>query len=199
MNLDMDGCNGAEIRVNSFALVSYLPEPLAGFLDRLRSDLVRECHAKAHVTVLPPRPIFCPMDAAWEELRLGLQDFQPFRVELGEIQIFPVTQVIYLSVEAGYAELERMHYAVNSGGLEFQEPFHYHPHITVAHEIEPDQVAAAAEIAAHRWREFQHSRSFMVDQLTFVQNTLENRWRDLSGCALSSHRPDLAGRVQEHL
>lgn len=187
MKPQMNGCNGAGIRVNSFALVSYLPEPLAGFLDRLRSDLVRECHAKAHVTVLPPRPILGPVEEAWQQFKVGLQDFQPFRVELGEIEIFPVTQVIYLSIKQGYGELERMHYALNSGHLRFEEPFHYHPHITVAHEIEPDSVAAAAETAARRWREFPHGRSFTVDQLTFVQNTLENRWTDLSGFTLSSH------------
>jgi 2'-5' RNA ligase len=187
MKLEMNGCNGAGIRVNSFALVSYLPGPLGGFLDRLRSDLVRECHAKAHVTVLPPRPILGPVEDAWEELQAGLQDFQPFCVELGEIEVFPVTEVVYLSIKLGFAELERMHYAVNSGRLRFEEPFHYHPHITVAHEIEPEKVAAAVEIASRRWREFPHGRSFMVDQLMFVQNTLENRWTDLSGCALSSH------------
>ena len=187
MNPDMDGCNGYGIRVNSFALVSYLPEPLGGFLDRLRTDLVRECHAKAHVTVLPPRPIISSAEEAWQELKVGLQDFQPFRVELGDIEIFPVTQVIYLSVQQGFAELERMHYTVNAGRVEFEEPFHYHPHITVAHEIEPELVPSAADIAADRWRQFAHGRSFMVDQLTFVQNTLENRWIDLSGCALSSH------------
>jgi len=30
-------------RINSFALVSYIPEPLAGFLDRLRQELVPNC------------------------------------------------------------------------------------------------------------------------------------------------------------
>ena len=44
-------------RINSFALVSYIPEPLAGFLDRLRQELVPNCFLRAHVTILPPRPI----------------------------------------------------------------------------------------------------------------------------------------------
>jgi len=187
MEATMSGCNGEGTRINSFALVSYLPEPLAGFLDRLRSDLVRECHAKAHVTILPPRPVSGPIESAWDQLRAGLQDFQPFRVELKSIEIFPITQVIYVSVGPGFAELERMHSATNAGQLAFQEPFPYHPHITVAHEIEPDFVATAAEIARSRWREYSDTRSFIVDRLTFVQNSLENRWLDLSGCALSSH------------
>jgi 2'-5' RNA ligase len=92
-----------------------------------------------------------------------------------------------VSLGQGLSELERMHSATNIGQLEFQEPFPYHPHITVAHEIEPDFVAIAAEIARSRWREYADTRSFTVDRLTFVQNSLENRWLDLSGCALSSH------------
>ena len=87
--IDQMGCsNGGGTPVNSFALVSYLPEPLAGFLDRLRADLVRECHAKAHVTILPPRPIFGPIESAWDQLRVGLHDFQPFRVELKSIEFW---------------------------------------------------------------------------------------------------------------
>jgi hypothetical protein len=43
------------------------------------------------------------------------------------------------------------------------------------------------ELAAARWREFPHSRGFTVDKLTFVQNTLQNRWTDLAAMDLASH------------
>jgi 2'-5' RNA ligase len=184
MKIEM-GCNGAGSRINSFALVSYLPEPLAGFFDNLRSELVPACSAKAHVTVLPPRPLQCPPEDAWEELKDNLQDFQPFRVDLAEVEIFAVTQVIYVSVSTGTGELKRMHAALNSGRLQFTEPFRYCPHITLAQELDPARVEAAAALAGSRWREFSHSRSFTVGRLTFVQNTLENRWTDLAGCSLS--------------
>ena len=183
----MDGCSGEGTCLNSFALVFYLPDPLASFLDRLRRELAPECHAKAHVTVLPPRPLFCPPQEAWRELERGLQDFPPFPLELGEVRVFPVTQVIYLSVREGGRELKRMHTALNTGLFELSEPFEYHPHVTLAQELEPENVPAAAELAARRYREFAHPCVFTVDQLTFVQNTLENRWKDLAGCSLSSH------------
>jgi 2'-5' RNA ligase len=180
----MDGCSADWPRINSFALVAYLPEPLGGFLDRLRRDLVQECDAKAHVTVLPPRPLFSPVEEAWQEVKDNLQSFGPFHLELGQIEIFPNTDVIYLSVSAGHAELERMHRALNSGRLAFQEPFPYHPHVTLAQELEPGRVSAAVDLAERQWREFSHPRGFTVNRLTFVQNTLENRWADLSGCPL---------------
>jgi 2'-5' RNA ligase len=182
----MGCCNGEGTPVNSFALVSYLPQPLAGFLDRLRGELVQECYAKAHVTVLPPRPLTCSPDEAWGMLQERLRNFKPFLVELGPVEIFPVTQVVYISVKAGHSELKQLHETLNAGRLAVEEPFSYHPHITLAQDLDPSQVAPAFEKAILRWREFSGSRSFMVDRLTFVQNTLENRWTDLSGCPLVS-------------
>ena len=180
----MSGCNGGS-GVNSFALVSYLPDPLASFLNSLRNDLVDECHAKAHVTILPPRPLLGPSSDAWDQLQARLQDFPPFEVELGQIQVFPVTDVVYLSVAAGHAQLKQLHDALNIGRLAFEEPFTYHPHLTLAQEIEPEKLAAAIERATRSWRDFGHARSFTVDRLTFVQNTLENRWMDLNAFQLS--------------
>ena len=120
-------------------------------------------------------------------LKENLQDFSPFQLDLAEIQMFPITQVVYVSVGLGYRELERMHTALNRGQLQFVEPFQYHPHLTVAQDLQPDEASQVLEIARRRWREFADRRDFTVDRLTFVQNTLENRWQDLAGCALSSH------------
>lgn len=183
----MDAWKGRGGDVNSFALVSYLSDPLAGFLNRLRCDLVPQCLAKAHVTVLPPRPLSSSREEAWQELQQALQEFQPFRVELGEIAIFPGFQAVYLSIKTGYQELERMHAVLNTGQLACEEPFQYYPHLTLAQELAPQELAAAMELAAARWREFPHSRGFTVDKLTFVQNTLQNRWTDLAAMDLASH------------
>ncbi len=182
----MGCCNGEGTPVNSFALVSYLADPLAGFLDRLRTELVEDCQAKAHVTVLPPRPLKCDIDLASRTLQARLHDFQPFMVELGQVEIFPVTQVVYVSVKAGHAELKQLHAKLNTGELAFEEPFEYHPHVTLAQDLASSEVAAAFEKASARWKDFPHSRSFLVDRLTFVQNTLENRWTDLQGCPLTT-------------
>ena len=175
----MGCCNGKGTPVNSFALVSYLPDRLGSFLDHLRGDLVQECSAKAHVTVLPPRPLHCGPEKAWQLLEQRLQGFQPFVIELGGIEVFPVTQVIYLAITTGHDELKRLHSSLNTGQLGFDEPFEYHPHVTLAQDLDPSQVQAVCERAAAMWREFSHPRSFVVDRLTFVQNTLENRWTDL--------------------
>jgi 2'-5' RNA ligase len=190
----MVGSNGRETRINSFALVSYLPGALAELLDEIRHDFAPESRAKAHVTILPPRPLNeLPGDAAgtaaaeaMEQLRVRLQEFPPFKVELGDIEIFEGTQVIYVSIQNGFAELERMHSALNTGHVAFQEPYPYHPHVTIAQELAPADVHNAAQFARWRWSEFKHSRSVWIDRLTFVQNTLENCWTDLAMLNLGS-------------
>lgn len=118
-----------------------------------------------------------------------LQDFQPFEVKLGDIQIFPVTQVIYLSVTKGFEDLIRLHSLLNRGRVCYSEPFEFHPHVTLAQDLEPARVQPAAELATRRWRDFSKSRSYVVDRLTFVQNTLRNRWTDLCSVPLSTGVP----------
>ena len=54
---EMEGSNGRDPRINSFALVSYLSGPLAELLDEIRHDFAPGSRAKAHLTILPPRPL----------------------------------------------------------------------------------------------------------------------------------------------
>src|SRR5450432_1462898 len=94
-----------EDRLNVYALVIYIPDPLGRFLDDLRRELAPSCNPHAHVSVLPPRPLGVDWQVAGEQVR-GLTDTQPpFAVELAEVRIFPVTDVIYIEVGAGALEL----------------------------------------------------------------------------------------------
>jgi 2'-5' RNA ligase len=175
-----------EVPINSFALISYFSGPLAEYLTRLRRELVADCEAKAHLTILPPRPIHGPAERAARGLAHNLQEFGPILVELGDIEIFPESRVIFVSVRAGHAELVRMHDALNIGAVAFEEPFPYHPHITLAQDLPPESIAAVLERAHRHWTDWPHPRSFMVETLAFVQNTLENRWFDIEDVTLPS-------------
>src|ERR1700687_1395893 len=112
-------------RINSVALVSYIPEPLAGFLDRLRQELVPNCFLKAHVTILPPRPLTSSPEAAWEVIRTEAPRFAPFEIQFGNVEVFPVSDVIYIQIATGSDKLNEMHDAMNSGGLKRQEDYAY--------------------------------------------------------------------------
>jgi hypothetical protein len=53
--------------------------------------------------------------------------------------------------------------------------------------LSPDAVEEIAGVAAARWAAFDGPRSFEVNHLTFVQNTVQNCWVDLEMFTL----PDL--------
>jgi 2'-5' RNA ligase len=178
-------CVAAEERLNVFALVIYIPDPLGRFLDDLRKELVPHYNPHAHVSVLPPRPLV-DWRAASDQVRSLLDTWAPFEIELTGLRLFPVTDVLYVDVGGGSAELCRMHEAMNCDALAFQEPFTYQPHITLAQEVPHESVPAMSAIAARRWDEYPGPRSFRAERAVFVQNTLANCWIDLAEYSLGA-------------
>lgn len=179
-------CVPAGEHLDVFALVIYVPEPLGLFLDNLRRELAPKCNPHAHVSVLPPRPLAVEWQAASGQARALAESWSPFEIELTGLQIFPVTDVIYLEIGAGAADLRRMHAAMNTGAMEFQEPLPYHPHITLAQEIPRQDVRTIHELALRRWKEYGGSSVFRAERTVFVQNTPDNCWIDLAEYSLGA-------------
>lgn len=169
-----------EQRLNVFALVIYVPDPLGRFLDDLRLQLVPDCNPHAHVSVLPPRPIAGDWMKARDRVRSLTADWTPFEITLGNVGIFPITNVVYLELNSGAPEMHRLHATMNTGLLEFDEPFTYHPHLTLAQEVQPGEVGEVRRRAQQMWEAFKGPRSFRAERATFVQNTLGNCWIDLA-------------------
>lgn len=170
-------CDGGA--ADTFALVAYLPEPLAGFVNSVRHELAPGCRLRAHITVLPPRKLEGDAAAASRKLEAALRPIHAFRIEVKEIKVFPVSQVIYVSIGTGCAELENLHQQMNQGPCRTAELWHYHPHLTLAQDLAADAVASAREHAERRWREYAGPREFMLDKLAFVQGNSEHGWVDL--------------------
>lgn len=171
---------------HGFALVTYIPPPLGRFLDELRRELVPLCAPRAHVTVLPPRPLLAPASQAWGHVYGRIHNFPVFEIQATQIEIFASTGVIYIELGAGRRELERMHETLNAGPVECVEPFAYHPHITLAQDLAPSEVTRVHDLASRRWAEHTGNRSFPVETLTFVQNTTDNQWLDLAQLTLGT-------------
>ena len=169
---------GPADRINSFALVCYIAGPLGFFLNELRSELVPESLAQAHVSVLPPRELDSE-NVAEAQLARTFPTVAPFRVEVTGIEVFESTGVIYVGIGAGWTELKRLHDILNADALQFQECFEYRPHVTLAQGFPLDELPALSEIAGRRWAEYSGPRCFLLDRLIFVQNTARNSWMDL--------------------
>ena len=180
--------------INSFALVSYIPGPLGLYLDRLRGELVPCGYARAHVTVLPPRPLAYPPDDAWAEMRLPLQEAAPLLLETTQVEVFPLTHVIYLAIGKGFNDLKNLHQRLNRSKTYFDEPFQFHPHITLAQDLSEDQVEPAMDLARRRLAECPCDRTIAVRSLVFVESRFFpesgcNQWVDRAECTLGIHQP----------
>jgi|HubBroStandDraft_6_1064221.scaffolds.fasta_scaffold131656_4 2'-5' RNA ligase len=186
-------------RINSFALVTYIPEPLAGFLDRLRQELVPNCFLKAHATVLPPRPLSAPAESAWKVICKLAREFPPFDIQLGDIDVFPVSDVIHIQIAGGSDQLKRMHAAMNVEALQFREEFPYHPHITLAQQLKSDEVDELVHVARARWAECACPKFFRADKVVFVQSTKHKEWLDLGECELGNGESKQVGELTDLL
>src|SRR2546430_17316912 len=101
MSFDPEGDHrGSPIteRLNVYALVIYIPDPLGRFLDDLRRELVPDYNPHAHVSVLPPRPLCV-------DWRVGLRGgpgvrgvWGAFWGGMASIGGFPVSDGVYLGV-----------------------------------------------------------------------------------------------------
>jgi 2'-5' RNA ligase len=180
----------AELKtVGQFALVAYIPDPLARFLDDLRIELTPGCRPHAHVTILPPRPIFDDLKATIQQIAEDIKGIGPFRIDLGEIEMFEASHVVYLGLAEGANELRQLYRALNCGCLQYAENFPYHPHITIAQNILPEDAVRIAPLARERWAQYDGPRSFMVSALSFVQHVAPSIWADVAALPLDVEVP----------
>jgi 2'-5' RNA ligase len=148
-----------------FALVSYVPDPLGPLIDDLRLSLPGVEFRQAHITILPPRPVHLPVEAATEYSQQVLGQFRPFSVELTHVNRFPVTNVLYLELAEGNQTIHDLHDALNTGNLVFKEEFEFLPHLTLGGPISAAQVDAVQEQAEALWRSVHLNRRFEIDEV----------------------------------
>jgi 2'-5' RNA ligase len=124
-----------------------IPEPHASVLSGWR-ERVGDTEGRRippHVTLLPPTRI--PPDAMPDvEAHLAevARGGEPFEIHLSGTGTFrPVSDVVFVVVAAGIAQCEQLERQVRSGPLQRDTKFPYHPHVTVAHDIDATGLDAA--------------------------------------------------------
>ena len=164
--------------------------------------LILGFRGKPHLTILPPRALKTPWDKAWAELRPSIAQSHPVAVQLGNVDKFDASRVVFLSLREGYVAVEALHKRLNVGCARCgEEAWPFHPHVTLAHKSSAENFAEAAETAKNRWSEYHRERSFMVDRLTWVKTTIvpgvsergtrslvasDSEWVDLAESELSA-------------
>ncbi len=148
-----------------FALVSYVPDPLGAHLDSMTQALPSDTFRQAHITILPPRPLRIPVETASDYTRKILDRFKAFEVELSAVRRFPVTGTLYLDLSEGNEMIHRVHDALNTADLAFEEEFEFHPHLTLAASVPGGSIDLMQARAEQLWLEIEPKRRFTVNEI----------------------------------
>ncbi len=175
--------------INSFAVVAYIDDPVAAFVDRLRCELTPGCPHLAHVTILRPRPLSVDPYEASEECRQILSRFDPFEIRLGAVDVFESTEVIKLTIESGVPELRTLHDILNTGPLQYEDEFEYVPHVTLCKDVPSGKLQEYLEKARRHWAEFTPVPPIPIETLTLVQQTTGDTWENLFQLPLGRLEP----------
>lgn len=155
-----------------------VPEPYAaqlrGWRERLGDPQARL--VPAHVTLLPPTALTSArLPAVEEHLRVIAQAERSFELVLrGSGTFRPLSPVTFVPLAAGLSACERLAAKVRSGPLVRELKFTYHPHVTVAQDI--DDVAldkAFEELASYEAR-------FSATGFTLFEEGADSAWRPIS-------------------
>ncbi|MFS0704811.1 2'-5' RNA ligase family protein [Cellulomonas sp. 179-A 9B4 NHS] len=124
-----------------------VPEPYRTELHeaRARSGDPDAAHVHPHVTLVGPTPV--PRGARDDvdaHLRAVADAHAPFEVHLrGAATFRPVTPVVFVPLLRGAAECTAIERALRAGPLAHEPRYAFHPHVTVAHELDEAALDAA--------------------------------------------------------
>lgn len=118
-----------------------IPEPWGKELQDYRESVGDASAAliPTHITLVPPTEVEdeAGIERVEEHLAEVAGERPPFRVHLRGTGTFrPVSPVVFVSLADGIAHCEQLAAAVRRGPLDVDLDFPYHPHVTVAHDVE---------------------------------------------------------------
>lgn len=152
-----------------------VPEPYGAQLQEARARLGDPwaTFIPPHITLLGPTAV-APADAAavHEHLADVASRCSPFVVRLrGTATFRPVSPVAFVQVADGIAGCEKLEADVRQGPLAQELRFHYHPHVTVAHELSDEQLDHALDELAT------FDASFVVTRFHCYRRGDDEVWR----------------------
>ena len=162
----------------AIALVSYVPDPLRSFLADVSRLLAGNDDPQPHITILPPRPLRQPVQAASATIRATLDRFDVFPVELSKVRRFSETNFLYLDIGRGNKTIREVHSALNSGDLHHTERFEFLPHLTLGGPFDAVEVAEAKSKAEGAWEARDIPALVPIDILVCLWLGPTSNWRD---------------------
>ncbi|MDQ4490247.1 2'-5' RNA ligase family protein [Sinomonas sp. ASV486] len=158
--------------------------PLVGvileFPDRIAEDLRgwRESFGDSLADLIPAHITLVTTTETddWEaterHVRAVASRMHPFRVRLqGTGSFRPVSPVVYVNVAEGFDECVRLHRELQKGPLARALQFPYHPHVTVAHDLQPERLDEAQNALKS------YSESFTVASMGLYEHDSDGLWQ----------------------
>lgn len=126
----------------------------------------------SHVTILAPiEADDAAMDGVLAHLAAVAARTRPIPILLRGTGTFrPVSPVVFIVVADGISGCEQLEAAVRSGDLGVEARFPYHPHVTLAHDVDEDAMDRAFEEMAG------YEASFLAESMTLHEN-IDGEWR----------------------
>lgn len=126
-----------------------------------------------HVTLLGPTVVdMSDMQVVEEHLAQVARESERFTVHLrGAATFRPVSPVVFVQVAQGIAECEQLEGRVRQGMLAQDLRFHYHPHVTIAHEVSDEALDGAFARMAD------YDASFEVTEIDLYAHSDDGVWR----------------------
>lgn len=128
-------------------MIISLPDELAKQLDASRTRYAGQVSAivPPHVTLVSGRAA-----GSWEEaarhVRAVAAAGVPFKISLRGTGTFePLSPVVFLNVVQGAQECTQLHRELLDGPVAHLLEFDFHPHLTIAHDLDDAQMARAQE------------------------------------------------------
>lgn len=153
-------------------IVIPVPEPMASELRRARASFGDPMASviPAHITLVTTTPA-PDWASALEHVRAVTAAQAPFTVTLrGAASFRPVTPVVYVQVEDGFSQCSQLHKELQSGPLDHENMYPYHPHVTVAHDVSE----ASMDNAVKTLKDY--SASFTVDRIGVFEHDPHGLW-----------------------
>ncbi|GAA4976913.1 2'-5' RNA ligase family protein [Kineococcus glutinatus] len=162
-------------RTTTIGIAVPVPEPYATELTRWRCEFGDPLADRIppHVTLLPPTELRTgQLGRVRAHLRAVAAGGEPFEMHLrGTATFRPVSPVVFVQLVRGISQCELLEAAVRGGPLARDIAFPYHPHVTVAHDVEEPALDRAEE-TLRDWE-----ASFPVTGFSLYEHGGDGVWR----------------------
>lgn len=161
-----------------------IPEPWATELQDYREALgdATATRVPTHITLVPPLEIDDRLEDVEKHLGEAARVVEPFEVHLRGTGTFrPISEVVFVMLAEGISQCEQLAHAVRSGSLDCDLSFPYHPHVTVAHDLDP----AALDRAFDELASFE--ATFEVTDFHLYVHDPTTGWQPTHDFALGDH------------